>query len=351
MIIKESLINSISSDLRIYKFKDEENEEFLNRLLYSACATWLLQSARDICVTDGCKKDCVSKSYLTRKVSKIVNLYIELFPTFSKFLGGSNANELVSNMRLCYEKAGFIVPVGFSEFVKVSQIRQMHVEKEWYLVRNKGRRENIRVVGLGEFCKGSQVGIEFDLESMFYLPRIDALKWTNEYINNIKWSNSQKIGKNAKYFDSNMIANSSESWKEQFPDNQKVTLYKTNDWDYGFAMKTSERIIGVKIPDHLIGVGSNRSELLYNNDVRRFIHGLKAIHNNNIRCCIVKKNEYLKLRLFSAIPEREFTALQFFGWKANQISDDYNYIFPIETLDCIKQILEKLSIVIEEKLT
>ena len=44
---KDNLINNISNELRIFRFQDENIENFINRLLFSALGIWIIQSTLD----------------------------------------------------------------------------------------------------------------------------------------------------------------------------------------------------------------------------------------------------------------------------------------------------------------
>jgi hypothetical protein len=349
MDLKKDLIKQISSDLKISKFNDEEQDDYLNRLLYSAIAVWMIQSTGDQSFNVNYNKRGVSKSYLTRKISKIVLEYIAIFPSFRVFLDGLTEVEFASLLRENYEKAGYIVPVGFDEFVIASPTKTAKVNDSWLLIRNNFKSVATKAIGLGSFLEKHSEEEFCSLHELFYLPKLNAQKWTVEYIKRLKWVDATKLGMETQFFDAKRMKSFSESWIEQFPEYCEVTLYRKNNWDYGFAKKNNTDIVGIKIPEWLIGQGNNESEKLFDNDVRRFMYGLKAINDNRIKSIAYKKTGYFELKLFNALPTRELTALQFLGWRKKGILDEYNYIFPCELFDSVKNLLEKLLIVIEEK--
>lgn len=347
MGLRNDLVNQISKNLRIFKYNDEEESQFLNRLLYSAIAAWVIQPTRDEDFRYNYNKKGVSKSYITRKISKIVSEFIAIFPSFKVFLDGITEGEFVKEIREFYERAGYIVPVGFDEFVTTSPIKAVRINKSWLLVRNDFESICKKSVGLGLFIEDSSDEKVTSLENLFYLPNLDAQKWTTKYVKNLKWINSAKIGLDARFFDIRSMKSFSGCWIDKFPENCEITLYKTNNWDYGFARKNSTGIVGLKIPDWLIGQGNNESEKLFDNDVRRFMYGLKAMNNNNANAIADKKLGYFELKLFNALPTRELTTLQFLGWRKRGIYDETNYIIPDETFETVKSLLERLSILVE----
>lgn len=349
MDLKNDLIQQISSDLKISKFNDEEQNDYLNRLIYSAIAVWMIQSTGDKSFKENYNRTGVSKSYLTRKVSTIVSEYISIFPSFRNFLDGLTEVEFVAQLREIYEKAGYIVPVGFDEFVISSSAKTARVNNNWLLIRNSLKSEEIKTIGLGTFFENHSENEFCSIEELFYMPKLDAHKWTIEYIKNLKWIDASRLGEETQFFDAKKVKSFSECWAEQFPNYCEVTLYKTNNWDYGFAKKINANIVGMKIPEWLIGQGNNESEKLFDNDVRRFMYGLKSINNNKAKSIAHKKADYFELKLFNGLPTRELTVLQFLGWRKKGFLDEYNYIIPYELFDSVKKLLEKLSIVIEER--
>ena len=354
MSLRNELIKQISEDLRLYKYEDEKHTDFLNRLIYSAVGSWILHSTNDQDVKDNYKKSGVSKAYITRKVSKVVAEYVALFPSFGNFLGGITESEFVAQLREIYERAGYIVPTGFDEFVTSSASKEASTKEHWSIIRNGIKHANSRAVGLGVFLKEKEeAGSEEDccgLDELFYLTKTDAKRWTDEYVRKLKWINAAKLDCETQYFDPQKISCFNECWIEKFPIDCKVTLYKTNNWDYGFAKKDGLDVLGVKIPEFLIGNNTSGNECIFAKDVRRFMYGLKAIKNTNAICFVQKKTGYKELKLLNALPIRELTVLQFLGWRKNGFSDEYNYIIPFEMFDTVKKILANLSMrIIEEK--
>lgn len=349
MDLRKNLIDQMAKDLKIYRYNDEEENQYLNRLLYSATAVWVIQSTRDEDFRFNYNRKGVSKSYITRKVSKIVSEFIALVPSFRIFLDGLTEPKFVSRIREYYEIAGYIVPVGFDEFVTASPLKIARVDRIWLLIRNNLEQTNTKVIGLGTFCENNDKDEFNSLDQLFYLLNIDAQRWTVEYIKKLKWANASKIGLNANFFDAKSTKNFSKCWTEKFPENCQVTLYKTNDWDYGFAKKNNTDIVGLKIPDWLIGTENNESEKLFDNDVRRFMYGLKAINDNRAKAIVYKKIGYFELKLLNALPTRELITLKFLAWSKKGFSDNFNYIVPNELFETVKNLLEKLSILIEVK--
>lgn len=349
MSLKDNLINTMSNDLRIYRFEDESKDSFINRLFFSALGRWIIQSTLDKNFIENHHRVGVSKSYITRKISKVASEYISLFPSFRTYLDKLTIEKFVARIREEYEKTGYIVSTGFNEFVIASSKNMARIDDRNILIRNNMRDITTKTIGLGSF---KTLALSGDIKSFFellYIPRIDAKEWTSNYIKDLRWGNSSKLGDDTWYFDAENRNSFYNCWMDSYPEKTEIVLYKTNDWDYGFAKRKEGNILGIKIPSWLIGQQNNESEKLFDNDVRRFMYGLKALKNNNAQALLTKKSDHYNLKLFNALPTREKAALQLLTWRKDKFTDEFNYIIPNETFEIVKRLLTNLSIEMEEK--
>lgn len=351
MNMKRDLVKQMGEDLQLYKYVDESDIEYLNRLIYSAIAVWMLHILRDRKFEDNYNRIGVSKKYITRKTSKIITEYSAMFPSFNNFLNGLTETELAVIIRKNYECAGHIVPVGFDEYVRASSVREFRVTNRFKLIRNDFDILQSKVVGLGVYTENYSKDELLCIDKIFYIPKLDAETWTIEYIKNLKWSNAAKLGENVQFFNPISVRTFGDCWMEKFPENSQITLYKTNNWDYGFARKENSEYIGIKIPEWLIGTENNVCDKIFDNDVRRFMYGLKAIYKNNAKAKLVQKVDHFELKLLNALPVRELTALKFFSWNKKSFLDkcNYDYVIPFEFIEPVKYLFNKLSIIIEER--
>lgn len=349
MDMKVKLIDQMAIDLQIFKFNEEPEESYINRLLYSAIGAWIIQSMKDSRIAPTNQKIGVSKTYLTQKISNIVTEFLTLFPSFINYLDGMSEIEVARIMRENYEKGGFINSEEFGEFIIPAPLKRCFINGEWLLVRNDYQNIVGKAVGLGVFAKNNHLDNVCNIGELFCLNLMNAEKWTMKYIDALNWREAERVGETTKFF--NPIATSimSKSWDDDFPNNCLVTLYKTNDWDYGFAKRDKNLLIGVKIPDCLIGNNISETDRLFDNDVRRFMYGLKALYKNHTKILMTKKIDFIEINLYNALPIRELIALQFLGWKKKGICDDYNFLIPVESYETTKHIIENLSITVEER--
>jgi hypothetical protein len=344
MSYKEELLYHIADNLNINKFFCEDEHSYTGRILYSAIANWIFTSSNDISFEENYYRKGVSKSYITRRISKVVEEYLELYPGFREYLDGKEPNEVVSQMRGIIEDAGFLTPTGFDEFVNLPPLKEMKANDELYLIKGLCKASEVLAIGLGIYTHIPVCENSCSIKEMFYIPELDAATWTKEHINSINWKNGSNLSNEVQFFDPKTKNTFHGCWKEEFPKDVEVTIYKKHDRDYGFVRKYGDSIIGFQIPDHLIGVESAETDNLFDNDVRRFMYGLKCLHNNNAKSKLIIEKGVCILQLFNALPGREFTALQFMSWRKKGLSDDFSYFIPLELLCVIKELLSNLNI-------
>lgn len=349
MKLRNKLINAISYELQIYRFEGESEESYINRLLFSALGLWIIQSTFDKSFIENQNRKGVSKSYLTRKISKLAQEYIYLFPSFRNYLDELTVTEFVALIREEYEKAGYLISAGFDEFVIAAPRKEARVGDKYIIMRNHMGIINTKVIGLGTFKSLNLISDINNFTKLLYIPNINAKEWTSNYIKHIRWGNSSRLGKGTLYFNDESAKSFYKCWTDCYPDKAEIALYKTNDWDYGFARKKDDNIIGVKIPDWLIGQEGSYSEKIFDNDVRRFMYGMKALKDNKAKALLIKKTDHYNLKLYNALPTREKTAIQFLAWRNARFADEFNYLVPSETYEVVKSLLVNLSIEMEEK--
>lgn len=356
MTISNELRDQIKMDLKIFPFENEVENDYTNRLIFSAIGKWFLYISHDCDLNDNqlYKISGVSKKYITKRCKEILNGFISIYPTFVNFIQVENKtneeskNDFIRRIRGCFEQVGYYLPGTTTEYLTLALPRTFQIDKNWALIRNNFELKNTRVVGLGTF---SNDGVCEDLEKInqiFYLPKITALEWTQQYIEQLDWRDAGTLGENTLYFNMNLNSSNYKCWDDTFPKESEVTLYKTNNFDYGFAKKGNQRIIGIKIPDYLIGNSNNQSENLFNKDVRRFMYGLRSMFDNSAKAKIKEHKNFSEVILYNKLPERENIALKFFSWQKHY-KNELIYKVPNDFIGHVKEILENVSIATEEK--
>lgn len=338
------LLNEISNYFDLWRYADESEESFVNRLLYSAVGEILLVSTL--------KKspqnliEGVSKTYITLRNSKYLESLWMAFPSFKNYFGDTGASDVIKNIRLYYELAGVLRPSDYGEFVELAPPLFSKIEPNLTYSRNNLGSNQRTASGLGFYEKmGSQKYKYVSMAKLFDLNEIDANEWTRKYIRKLNWQNAGQLDLNAgvQFFNPNLNKSLSSCWINEYPKNVEVTLYKKNDFDYGFAKKNDGKVLGAYIPSFYI-TASNPSDNMLGGEVRRFMYGLKSMHGNKAKALIEKRQKYINIKLFSKLPIRETMVMKMCAWPVGNYDNEFEYLIPNELVNVYKQVLGNLSI-------
>lgn len=342
--IKYKLFRDMSNYLNIQRYDDESEESFINRLLYSAVGETLLVSTLKKNSMQPMKG--VSKTYISLKNSKYLESLWMISPSFRGYFGDSSSSEVIKKIRLNFELAGVLKPSDFGEFVELAPILFSKIGPEFYFSRNNLSSKQRRASGLGFYEKVESIHQKYvSISKLFDLNEMNAHEWTKKYIQKLNWQNAGKLNLDTgiQFFNPKLNKSLSNCWSNEFPKNVGITLYKKNDFDYGFAKMLDDKAIGIYIPTFFINI-SNPSNNMLGGDVRRFMYGLKSIHDNKSNALLETRENYTKIKFFNKLPVRETMLMRMCGWPVKNYDNEFEYLIPNELVSVCKQVVENLSI-------
>lgn len=338
------LLNKISNYLNLRRYNDESEASFVNRLLYSAVGEMLLVSTLKKSAQQPIEG--VSKTYINLRNSRYLESLWRIFPSFKNYFGDTSASEVIKNIRLYYELAGVLRPSDFGEFVELSPSLFSKIDSNLYYSRNNISSKQRIASGLGFYEVLESLKQEYvSMTKLFDLNKVDAHEWTKGYIRKLNWQNAAQLDLNTgiQFFNPKLNKSLSNCWGNMYPESVEVTLYKKNDFDYGFAKMLDEKVLGVYIPSYYIA-SSNPSNNMLGGEVRRFMYGVKSIDENKAKALLEKRQNYTSIKIFSKLPIRETMVMKMCGWPVGNYDNDFEYLIPNELATVCKQVIENLSI-------
>lgn len=340
--IKKNLIKKISDDINVYSYNEENNKEYIARLLYSAISIHIRLCILDKRVFD--KKVFKSKKYILSKGEEVLEAFLLVFPEVRGwFYNESNKESPIVTIRDRLERTGYIISVGFntdlgipkSSFVTISSnsklirgisnVKLFNIAGLLFIDRNRDKCNNIDFKEINRFFNYDTEG----LENVYFT-------YLNKPMNEIKESDQLKV------FDKYGNKRLSNCWGDvtNLKDDD-ITIYKYNDFDYGFIKKKDSRLF-------LSSISKYDIERL---EVRRYMLNLKSECGNPSIAYVNKVGKgYVQLKLTNKLPTIEESILLGLGWPKNNINDVTNLVFRREVWDYIKLILTNLKIrMVEDK--
>ncbi len=331
----QEVFSRISLDLDIVKYSCESEISYFTRLIYSAVGCWVLYCTGDKSVTEDTSIHGVSKSYINRRCSKILNDFLEICPQAKNWFFTGNITDcpdVIRYIREIYEYMGYLVSAGLDLSLTLPKYKKVAIEDG--LVLYRGNAKVSRMIGLGTYepVKEAKKEDTADLFDMFLIPRKRADIFLHDYLNKVNWA-ADSILECTQFYD---YANA-DNWVDRWAQD-KITIYKRGYADYGFAKLSNGQFHFCQFPDYIIR----------EKEYRRFILGLKRIKGTNAKARLRKYPDMAVLTLNSRLPKKELVLLRLLSWPVKNIQDMYNYYVPTEVINMIKSILENLCIEVEE---
>ncbi len=335
----QGFFDQISLDLEIRRYSYESERSYFSRLIYSAIGCWILYCTGDKNIEEDNSRYGVSKNYINRRCSRILNDYLEIYPQARDWFFTENiadCSDVIRYIREIYEFLGYLVSAELDSSLMLPMCRKFAIEDGLALYRGISRAS--QMIGLGIYKSSKEVrrdniALLFD---MFLIPDKRADEYVQDYIKKAKWG-LDGISENTQFFEYKSKNPLSRSWIDTWTQDA-ITICKNSYVDYIMVRFTEGQIYTSQFPEHIV----NEKE------IRRFMYGLKGSNGANMRAELKRYSDVAVMRLFSKLPEREMMLLRLLSWPVNCIEDMFNYYVPLEVMNVIKKILENLCIEVEE---
>ncbi len=328
------LMVRIADDLNINKFKNENEESYLNRILYSAFALWLKTICLDGISNTTQSNYSISKHYHHTRGEFIINNLLEFFP----------------EKRVWFKSNENIHPVNFlrERLILTMDILQLNDDSRLYIHENDfipinsnfsklygiPKNNNNIASGISLLQKRNNENYKICYENIevFY----------NEFIENIVFNKEEYLQRKM-YFNPLIKTDTIyHSWTDDAPNTNTYISRLENE--IGSDIYFIEKIENGVTYSHRI------NECLLNSGIfTKILFYLRSINDNSISVKIEKmEDNFILKRFVKSFYGNEEKFIQEFGWPINSLYDKLNWIFPIYLYDDIIDILENLYIEVKE---
>lgn len=339
--MKNRIISKIQIDMGIKPYKDEAQENYVGRLIYSALCQWMRYSVIDETTQSYDRK---SKTYLSRKMEKILDNMIASFPEIQRWIceGNDNSDERADLIKELREKM-----LSGAELLEVDEARNIGLPS--YSMK-KCVSGYMRVFGLSSGKTGGceHVGItrvcrKKDLDSTsWHFERIPLEKYINILYKNSVWNKMSNL-ENYEFFNPYIKKPPYQSWTNVLPSTEKNILGRTSLYNGLHEYCLIKKEDGEVINSLLSPVITDWKE------ERRIILALRKNANNPMQAYYTDKEDVCILNLFCGLPLREKIVLDTFCWPLNSMGDKYNYVVPKFIWEEVKVMLDDIGINLREK--
>lgn len=335
---KNILIKNIASDIQVYSYENESNNEYISRVIYSLISIHMRLSILDRSFCDNTKFK--SKKYILNRAEEMLNKFLMIYPESQDWFYDYDSNESVVNIiRDRLEAIGELLPVGFNNDLMLPNGDKVAISDYNIIIRSIKNIKSYNITGLSfiEKSRNKFKCVDISKINEFYNYNIERL---NNIYKKYIVGNMNEITEydNFKVFDKYNKGSFFNSWSNNINLKENdITIYKYNDFDYGFIKKVNGKLFMMPISKY----DSSGKRL----EVYRYILNLKSESGNpNIAYLKRINKKYIYLRLTNRLPKVEESILLGIGWPKKNINDVRNIIFKIEVLDYVRSILNNLNI-------
>lgn len=309
--MEDRILHTMAADLGIFKYENESERQYCNRVLYSAMASWIKAVALDQPVTsEQMDNPGVSRRHISDKCTAILNEVLKRFPESKLWFESEKTQES---------------PIAFllSRLLRHGDILQVGFETNLILA---GRNETIlsdrikcrkgEVLSEGTFYSGIAMLQKVQKSEVFEPEAVkEAAVWFEDYIKSAWWKETE-IDDNVQYFNAcKRTKNNHLCWQTERPEPVKGvwlirrTIYK-NGYEY-FLIRKDEGLYKHQIDSFLQEMGEHR----------RFMIAMRYMADNAVPVQAERYSDHISLNLRIHLPQKESTLLETYAWPHNAAAD------------------------------
>lgn len=343
------LKQQLSADLNISKFSIETEEEYGNRLIYSALVAWarvqvLGRSYTDINSEADTELDYHNADvmHIQTRLSQVAYGVLNAIPHRSEWIKNSDfeicsnelSNVIVKHLIFCYE----LSKVN-NRRLTTSPIKTINFISNQLLVGGtKWKGEKLYSVGIGRWVTNSVVPVDF--QDAFNIPKYSAIEYYKALKTNAIWQENDLDGiyqilkiNNAGWYSNTWV----DFNKATIPTG--VSLLKNMETDGGYFL----------IKNDVEGILSAKLDKWYydEKEIYRIIYSLRAFNKTPAIFKAKNNKDHILLHCNSRLPNPEMRILLMSSWPQNVYEDRFKRIIPEFLWDDIEKCLNDLGIIIQ----
>lgn len=340
--MNQSIHLQIAKDMKIRNFQNENENDFINRVIYSSISEWIKASTfdRKIDNQEGVTENGCTKHHITRKCGDILEGFIEVYPQIESYFFPSDKKEPkpIQDIQKRLLMGGILVS-GENNTIQLSQQKYGQISDHLFFERGNFFQIGKQVSGLGCYTNSVPEEISINhIDELFFIPPKTAKETVLSYYKLMegKFEIISSVPEYWKFFDFLSRKSFHNSWVDQFNKEGKITVYKNinNPLEYGFAKYNNGTLSIAKFPNHIAET----------KEIRRILYGLRAIENNPCQANLTLKSDSVDLEFYTSLPQREQTLLYMIAWPVRSMYDRTQYTSSIEFLPTIKKMLNNLTV-------
>jgi hypothetical protein len=331
------LLNAMSTDMGINRFRDEPEDSFIYRLCYSALGQWCLRTAQNS--SNGSVG--TTKNNQTVVLNQLMLRYSELFNITEKYINTSNSvMSFPVHIRRVYEETGYLLTNDNNRNRLANFARSIPFGKTAMFFGIPGTKYFIN--GLGVFTNPTN----YKVSVREFLVR-DDLTWEEFFQAKFGLVDFYERDINLdelEFFNPQSDNVPSQSWGKQMDTDCSVA--RKSEW--GPFYRVMRATDGLLFADEPI---EPQSDSFTSYEYRRLYLALKAHYMKPIKATITRLDEeYSKLRLGGHLPNREYYFLLLLSWPVYSAFDKVNFLLKNNFIPEVTAALRNIGVEVREEM-
>lgn len=335
--MRGEIISAMAADMNIRKFSSETEQQYIQRVLYSATACWIKAASLDRGPGGSNDSSGVSKKHIYEKSSQLLDSMLARFPEIKPWFYMEDATE--EPLRLIRRRLvqnGDLLNIGFDTnmILAAKNTKPISLSAE-------------QIVGVF-FCSdiyysGVSAIHNKNIEN-FYSSDENVIDWFDDFCNSAWWESGKIKNDTLEYFNyEKNVRNIHSCWQKDevnFLNSVRlirITINKTM-YEYYLEKNKNGNFYHHKIDPFLLEIAEHRKMML----------ALRKKAGVPIPAHISIYADHAVLKVWVHLPYEIKVFLESYAWPSRNITDVLEWIFPLSLLEEIKLRLTNLGINITE---
>ena len=332
----DATIDRMAADLGVFRYSNETQYDYQNRVLYSAMASWIKAIVMD--QPPGSKEEGfvgVSRRHVYERSRTILETFCKMYPGSAEWFDLQESEEHpVSLIRTRLISHGDLLNEGFDTNIALSVPYAEQLTAEAEVVYGKIMGEDLRYCGISTIRNHKAPEPEHESE--------EIVKWIDNFVREAWWASSLPDNSILQYFNPFLHArNNYLAWGDLEPETvQGIVLART------IVNKSSHEYYLIRERDKLVHkIDPFLQKMGYH---CRVMYGLRKAAGNAVTASFSRYDEHVLLSLNAYLPLRETGLLESFAWPHRHINDRLKWSVDLSVWCYIKFFIEALGIQILE---
>ena len=309
--MEDRILHTMADDMGIFRYENESESQYCNRVLYSAMASWIKVSALDQPITSGqIDNQGVSRRHIFDKCTVILNEMLKRFPESKPWFETQQKEDTPVALLLSrLLRHGDLLHVGFETNLILAGSSEI-------ILSDRVKCRKGKVLSAGTYYSGIAMLQKMQKREIFEPEAVtETTAWFWDYVKSAWWTETG-IDDNVQYFNAyKRTKNNHSCWQTEQPEPVKGLWFvrrniNKNGYEY-FLLRKDGYLYRHQIDSFFQKIGEHR----------RFMIVMRYMAGNAVPMQVDCYSDHILVKLRIHLPQKESTLLETYAWPHSVITD------------------------------